>query len=264
MPTTFVRDLSVHYEEAGPAGGVPVLLVHGLGSSSALWAGVLPRLAALGYRVVAADCRGHGATSKPPGPYSIDQMADDWAALQAALRLPPAHWVGVSMGGAIALAAALRHPALVRSLALVDTWARTDADFAALLHARLAALDAGGPDAYAEYAFPQVYSDGYRRAHPEALDLYRDRVRQLVPPALRAAVGALLGHDVEARLGEIRVPTTVLVGEADALLPPRHSQAVASGIPGARLVRFPDVGHLPMVEAPDAFLDALAAHLRGA
>jgi 3-oxoadipate enol-lactonase len=262
MPFVSIRDLKTAYETRGPAGGAPVLLIHGLGNSSLVWADTARRLAEAGYLAVAADCRGHGATSKPEGPYLIEHMADDWAFLHAALGLSPAHWVGSSMGGAIAMALALRHPERVRSLALVDTWPRTDAAFARLLRERLAVLETKGPDAYARLAYPQVYGEAYRRAHPEAFEAFRARVAKADARALREAILALGRHDLDGRLGAIRAPTTVMVGDADTLLPPRHSGAIAAAVPGARLVRFAGVGHMPMVEAPTEFLGALLDHLR--
>jgi pimeloyl-ACP methyl ester carboxylesterase len=262
MPTAPVRDIEMAYDAAGPAGGLPILLVHGLGNSSLVWQGAAAGLAAAGHRAVTGDCRGHGATSKPDGPYAIEQMADDWAALHAHLGLAPAHWVGSSMGGAIAMAAALRHPARVSSLVLVDTWPKTDAAFAAVLAERLRVLGTEGIDAYARLAYPQAFGEAHRAAHPEAYEGYRARVAQTDQRALALAVAALERHDLLARLPEIRVPTTVMVGEADTLLPPRHSETIAARVPGARLVRFPGVGHLPMLEAPDAFLREMLDHLR--
>lgn len=261
MATVKVRDLEMAYTLSGPDGGAPVLLIHGLGNSSLVWADTAPVLAAAGFRVVAADCRGHGLSSKPAGPYAIEQMADDWAGLHGHLGLAPAHWVGSSMGGAIAMAAALRHPGRVRSLALVSTWGRTDRAFADILAARVAALQGQGIEAYARLAFPQAFGERYRRAHPDAFEAYRSRVAQVDVPALEAAVGALERHDVAARLKEIGVPTTVMVGDEDALLPPRYSEALAAAIPGARLVRFPGAGHLPMIEAAADFQRALLGHL---
>ena len=264
MPTAPVRDIEMAYEAAGPTGGAPVLLLHGVGNSSLVWRQTAAGLAAAGYLAIAADSRGHGASSKPDGPYSIEQMADDWAALHAHLGLAPAHWVGSSMGGAIAMAAALRHPDRVASLVLVDTWPKTDAAFAAVLAERLRVLREEGIDAYARLAYPQAFGAAYRAAHPEAYEGYRARVAQTDQRALAFAVRALEHHDVLGRLDEIRVPTTVVVGEADTLLPPRHSEAIAAAIPGARLVRFPDIGHLPMLETPEAFLRELLDHLRRA
>jgi 3-oxoadipate enol-lactonase len=264
MPTAPIRDLKMAYDSRGPAAGPPVLLVHGLGNSSLVWADTTRRLAEAGYRAVVGDCRGHGATSKPRGPYAVELMADDWAFLHAWLGLPPAHWVGASMGGAVALAAALRHPARVRSLVLVDSWARTDAEFARVLRERLATLDAQGLEAYARLAYPQAYGEPFRRAHPEAFEAFRARVLRSDVPALREAILALERLDLSADLGRVRAPTTVIVGEVDALLPPRHSEAIADAVPGARLVRLPGVGHLPMVESFGDFLGALLDHLKRA
>jgi pimeloyl-ACP methyl ester carboxylesterase len=266
MPTELIDDLQLHYLEAGPRRGTPVMLVHGLGGSCALWTETLDALAAAGYRAVAVDCRGHGESGKPAGPASIGQMTEDVVALHRSLALEPAHWVGSSMGGAISMTAALTHPEQVRSLALADTWARSDPEFLALLDQRLAALDGPEPalEAYARVAFPQAHGERFRRTHPDAFAAYRARIALSDRPSLRAAMGALRGYDIDARLGQIRVPTTVMVGEADTLTPPRHAERIAAGIPFAKLVRFPEAGHLPMVEAHADFWRALQEHLSAA
>ena len=122
MPAIRLGDVTLHYEARGP-GGAPIVLLHGLGSSSADWALQLPVLAAR-HRVLAPDLRAHGRSSRPPARLTVDAMAGDVAALLAALDSPPAHVVGLSLGGCVALVLALDHPARVRSLTLVNTFAR--------------------------------------------------------------------------------------------------------------------------------------------
>src|SRR5215218_7951709 len=118
MPMITLNGLDVFYETRGS--GDPVLLVHGLGSSTEDWE---PQVDALAreFTVVAYDVRGHGRTGKPGGRYTVSQFADDAAALIAALGLGPVHVIGLSMGGMIAFQLAADHPALVRSLVIVNS-----------------------------------------------------------------------------------------------------------------------------------------------
>jgi pimeloyl-ACP methyl ester carboxylesterase len=120
MPFAPVNNINLRYEVTG--GGPAVVFLHGLGSSADDWALQVPEFAKQ-FRVVTLDMRGHGA-SKARGGYSIEQMADDVAKLLRQLGLPPAHIIGLSMGGCVAIALGIHHAESVRSLALVNTFAR--------------------------------------------------------------------------------------------------------------------------------------------
>src|SRR5262249_7867601 len=123
MPAIALADVSLHYETRGPEQGAPIVLLHGLGSSSSDWALQLPPLAAR-RRGIAPDLRGHGRSSRPRGRLTVASMSDYVARLLAALGAPPAHVVGLSLGGCVALALALDRPDRVRSLTLVNAFAR--------------------------------------------------------------------------------------------------------------------------------------------
>lgn len=258
MPQVSVNNVAIHYTESGQ--GTPLLLLHGLGGSHEIWLPVIPELAK-SHRVVAADHRGHGASAKPRGSYSIRLFAEDWLALMGALGIDRAHILGLSMGGAIAMRLGAEHSERVRSLALVDTWAFPHPDFLALLRQRLEALGTGDLAAYAEAAIPQLYSSEFVRANPKALADYRARVTSLDLGTLRSSVQACIDHDMQGRLQTIKAPTLVLVGSEDRLLPPFHSEYLQRSIPGARLSVIKGSGHFPHLERPREFLQALTEFL---
>ncbi len=118
MPLASVNDVELYYESRGV--GAPVVVVGGLGLDVSEMTGLTEPLAHR-FRVLAVDNRGVGRSSKPPGPYSIDQMADDLAALLDAIGVTRTHVLGISMGGRIAMSLALRRPELVDRLVLVPT-----------------------------------------------------------------------------------------------------------------------------------------------
>jgi len=252
----------IAWREAGA--GPLVLFLHGLGMTRT---GFDPQLRALapGYRCVAWDVPGYGASPPLAGGLTFPGLADAVTRLLDALEADAAHLVGLSFGGQIALHAALRHPARVRSLALLDTSPAfgldgTDPD--EWRRERLAALDGGATvDAMAEPVLrsvmgPDVADDALRAAVASMLR---------VPVAgLRAAVACLPTHDVRAELGRIAVPTLVVVGELDRETPPAYAEALAEGIPGARLEVVPGAGHITNLEAPDAVTALLRAHLERA
>jgi pimeloyl-ACP methyl ester carboxylesterase len=235
--------------------GPDVLLIAGLGDTVESWQHQLDGLADR-YRLTAFDNRGAGRTPLPRGPLSVEAMADDAAALLEALEVPAAHVAGFSMGSAIAQELALRHPGLVRSLVLVGTYARGDALFRSqLAFWRWLAEAAPSERAFFEAFYTWVYTP---RAHADGT------VDQIVEEALafphqqsleafQAQVDACLAHDTAGRLGRIAVPTLVLAGELDTILPPRCGRAVAAEIPNARFELMPGEAHQPFQEVPDAF-----------
>jgi pimeloyl-ACP methyl ester carboxylesterase len=235
--------------------GPDVLLIAGLGDPAEAWQPQLDGLADR-YRVTAFDNRGVGRSPLPDGPISVATMADDAAAVLRALGVPSAHVAGFSMGSAIAQELALRHPALVRSLVLVSTYARPDDLFRSQLRFwRWLAEVAPSERAFLEAFFTWVYTP---RAHADGT------VQQILEEALayphqqsvaafQAQVDACLAHDTARRLSQILVPTLVLAGEFDTILPPRFGRSVAAEIPNARFEVMPCEAHQPFQEIPDQF-----------
>jgi pimeloyl-ACP methyl ester carboxylesterase len=244
-------DLWVERRGRGP----DVLLIAGLGDPAEAWQAQLDGLADR-YRLTAYDNRGVGRTPLPGGPLSAAGMADDAAALLRALDVPAAHVAGFSMGSAIAQELAIRHPALVRSLVLMSTYARPDA----LLRSqfdfwRWLADAAPSAPAFFEAFFTWVYTP---RAHADgSVDRMVEEAlafpHQQAVEAFQAQVDACRGHDTADRLARIAAPTLVLAGELDIVVPPRLGRLVAEAIPGARFEVMPGEAHQPFQEIPDRF-----------
>lgn len=229
MPGVQVNDISMYYERHGE--GEPLVLIGGLGLDLSEWGSIVPWLAQR-YHVVAFDNRGVGRTDKPDRPYSIEMMAEDTAGLMQALGVQRAHIVGVSMGGRIALALALKHPELVNKLALVSTGARVARRRWRL---RLMGLLRNVPL--------------FRSAYPQPRYAY---LRQL------QASGAYNGTD---RLPEIHLPTLILHGKKDKTAPYALAEEMRAGIAGSKLIAFAG-GHIFFfLRERQAFLEALAAFL---
>lgn len=261
MPYVLVDGLRLHYlaQGFGPA----VVLIHGLGSCAEDWSLLQTPTLSQRYRVLMPDLRGHGRSDKPPGPYTIPQMADDIAGFLNALGTDSAHVIGLSLGGAVAQALAVRHPERVRSLVLVNTfaylrpkgwaeWRTTVIRIGALLvnlalHARREA----------EELFPRPGQAGLRRVAYQ-------RLCANDPDAYRAAMMAAARYDGRRDLGRIRAPTLVVAGSEDTVVPLRAKKELAAGIPGARLVVIPHSGHATPTDQPVRFnrlvLDFLGEH----
>lgn len=251
--------LSMFCVEAGS--GPPVVLLHGLGWDSSLWFPTLAQLAGR-HRAIAADARGHGDSDKPPGPYSIAQFAEDWAGLLDHLRVRDATLVGLSQGGMVAQALAINRPDLVARLVLVATSCRSHPDSKSNMEARITALADAGAQAAAQVAAESIFSAAWQRQHPEELARFLHWRCLASTEPLLAAMRAVYGYDVSPGLPGIRVPTLIIAGTGDTLIPPEASRQIADLIPGAELHLLADVGHIIPVEAPVAFARLLQDFLQ--
>ncbi|MEJ5309853.1 MAG: alpha/beta hydrolase [Anaerolineae bacterium] len=253
MPSIDLSDiLCLHYEEVNPDGSPPVLLLHGLGSVGADWQSQFAALAQAGYRVLAPDLRGFGRSSAPPE-VSIQAMAQDMALFLERVEAVPAHVVGLSLGGTVALQLALDHPEMVRRLALVNTLARLR--FPSLgdrlyFLARAILTRFLGPERQAEMVARRLFPRPEQQALREGIIR---RISQTNPYAYRSAMRSLLQFDVTARLSELRMPVLVVTGAEDTTIPMPVQQTLAQGIPGARHVVVEKSGHGIIVDNPDAF-----------
>jgi pimeloyl-ACP methyl ester carboxylesterase len=266
MPYAVINKIRMHYEVAGQ--GAPVLLVNGLGSPAVDW-GLQVKALTPHFQVVTFDNRGIGETDLPPEPvYTVGQMADDAAALLKQLRISRAHVVGVSMGGTVALELALKHPRLVRSLVLASTWVRGDARFLHTIESWMSlAFRVPVEERYRYVFYPWLFT-------PEFFDT-KENVEAAFQRALayphrtkaeaieRQARGILAWNGTRVkRLGGIKVPTLVIVGEDDILTPPAFGRALARAIRRARLSVLPG-GHGVFIEQAEAFNRATVRFLRG-
>lgn len=266
-------DVDLALLEAGE-GGRPLLLVHGFGGAKEDFADHVDSLAERGWHVVAPDLRGHGASDGPPGEegYSLDVFADDLEALVDRLGWTDATLLGHSMGGMVAQVLVLRAPTAWRGLVLMDTGhGRFEVEPEALALGLSIVREKG----LAEYA-RLLTEVGDPLENPAAERVLRERpgyqefcdAKMLAcSPDMYAAMMEQLTslEDRLPRLGELTLPTLVLVGEYDRpFLDP--SRAMCDALPDARFVLIADAGHSPQFEAPEpwiraveGFLDELAA-----
>ncbi len=190
-----VNGVRLHYRLRGS--GPPLLLICGLGMQKEFW--LTQRSLARRFTMVAYDNRGWGLSSRPRGPYTVRQLAEDAVGLMDALSLPKAHLLGVSLGGMVAQEVALGWPERVERLVLASTAGR------------------------ALHTFPPAF-------HGRAIEAWWD-LRGFV-----AQASAYLGFNALDRVRAIRAPTLVVAGSRDRTLPAEHGRALAERIPGARLL----------------------------
>jgi 3-oxoadipate enol-lactonase len=215
------------------------------------------------FRVVRMDVRGHGKSEVTPRPYSLDQLADDARDVLDALGIDKAHWVGLSMGGMIGQAFALRHPTRLRRLVLANTTSSYGAEGPKMWEARAKAVTEGGMAAIKDFAMARYFSDEFRAREAALVASVGDRFLATPAQGYIGCCDAIRGLDFTSRLGRIEAPTLVIAGEKDLGTPVSMSQAIASAIPRARLAIIPGAAHLSAVENPGAFNELVAAFLAG-
>jgi pimeloyl-ACP methyl ester carboxylesterase len=254
------------YEAHGE--GDPLLLIMGLAADSTAWLFQVPELARH-YRTIVFDNRGVGRSSKPRGPYTIHEMADDAAGLLDVIGIERAHVVGVSMGGMIAQELTLRHPKRVRGLVLGCTFPEPDAEAErqrqfslARFGGRVTAsgeteidVSAVDPLMLFQHLLPRVFNQSFiDRELPKLLQIFGGALQYgFSLEAILGQVEAIMGHRATDRLREITAPTLVITGDADLLVSPANSDVLARSIPGAKLVKIPGGSHGFNFETPDVF-----------
>lgn len=243
------------------ASGPPILMLHPLALSGAVWDLAAAFLGGA-HRVVAMDARGHGDSGWDRRPFTIADLAGDAAAVIEELDLGPAHVVGLSMGGSTAVVLAETRPDLVDGLVLADTTACYGPGRRDTWAERANKAVAVSREKQLEFQVDRWFSEDFRRRDPDGVERVAEIFRLTDSRAHAAASTALGDLDATASLGEIRARTLVLAGDQDYATPPAMAQTLATGIPGAELCILPDTRHLSLIERPDTW-PLIAHHLSG-
>jgi 3-oxoadipate enol-lactonase len=257
-----VGSIELDYERTGS--GPPLLAIMGMSGTSLHWGE--PFLGPLRehFDVIAYDHRGVGASSRLEGELTTAQMAEDAAGLLTALELDSAHVLGISMGGMVAQELALAHPDRIRTLTLGCTYCGGEGSALAAPQAlqRLTEAMMSGDRARALRAgweidvSPTMAADAEAYARFEAI-AHR---RAVALPVIMAQMQACAAHNTNARLGDLKMPTLVIHGTADELLPVQNGRLIASRIPGSQLEILDGIGHLFFWERPERSAELIRTH----
>lgn len=253
--------LLMAYEDS--ADRVPVLWIHGYPLSALLWEFQVTELADIA-RQITPDLRGHGRTDPTPPPYGMGQFADDCMHLLDHLGFEgPVVIGGLSMGGYVALDICRRYPDRVAGLILSSTRAGADsAEGKAGRDAAAAAAREKGVAAIVEGMLPKLLAPGTVAEQPELVDFVREMMLETSVDGVVGALAAMRDRvDSTGDLAGFDVPALVLHGAEDALIPVSEAELLAGSLPDAELVIIPEAGHLPNLEQPDAFNDAVRLFL---
>lgn len=256
MPFTVCPDTRIHYTVTGS--GPPIILGHSFLCSGDMWAPQVGPLAEA-HTVINVDARGHGESDPAPPGSTLEDMLGDMIGVLEDLGVESAVWGGLSMGGMVAMRAALEAPERVDALMLLDTDAgvedtKTKREYRFLL----LILRVVGIWPVLGQVTKLMLGRTTRRENREVVADYRKRFRAIhVPSILSMAPGIFNRDDVGPRLAEIDVPALVLVGAEDVALPPERARRISEGLTDATYVEIEGAGHLSTVEKPEAVTRAM-------
>jgi pimeloyl-ACP methyl ester carboxylesterase len=268
MPTTERDGVTLAYERAGPGDAGTVVFLEGLGYGRWMWQWQAEPLREAGYGTVLPDNRGTGESDAPEGPYTIEGMVADLEAVLADAGVGSAHVVGASMGGMIAMAYVDAYDR-AESLSLLCTSHGGEEAVPTPPETRERMFET--PEGADErelirHRMAPAMTEGFREANPDLIERIVDwRLASDAPPHAREAqAAAVAGFDASDRLGGIDVPTLVVHGTDDRVLPVENGRQLAAAIPDAELVLVEGAPHLVFVEHADEVTARLRRFLDGA
>ncbi|RXZ79691.1 alpha/beta fold hydrolase [Paenibacillaceae bacterium] len=254
MPVVQANGIELHYTERGT--GEPLVLLMGLGGDGSLWEEHVQAYERH-FRCILVDNRGAGRSAKPEGPYTTAMMAEDTLGMMDALGIESAHVSGISMGSAIAQEMALAAPQRIRSLTLNCSWMSCDAYTEAIFKTFRAAYGNLRPDDFARLLQLIIYTPQFHANQAERLAAAREEAQssaeRMPAHAFQAQCDACMSHHTTDRLGAIKVPVLLTVGDRDMFTPLALSQAIAAQLPHARLEVFEGSGHTHHWDAIERF-----------
>jgi pimeloyl-ACP methyl ester carboxylesterase len=250
MPSVQANNIEIYYEVQGE--GEPLVLIPYLAADQACYAFQVPEYAEH-FTCYTVDLRGAGLSGKPEGTYTTELFADDIAAFMGAAGIDSAHVSGLSLGAAVGMWLAAKHPPLVKSLSLHSAWTATDPFLRVVVEGwrtMAKALDSV-TDMVIQGVFPWCFTPELYAAKPEYIDALADFVRGRPMPPVDAFLRqseAVLSHDATAVLGQIQAPTQITFGQHDAATSTRFAGPLHDAIKDSELVVFEDCAHAPIYE----------------
>ena len=237
-----------------------VVMSHSLACNASMWdeqVAVLKR----SFRVLRFDTRGHGASDAPAGAYTLEMLSEDLLALLDGLGITSAHYVGLSMGGMIGMTFALKHPGRFSSLVLCDTSSRVPPEAGPVWDGRIKTAAEQGMEPLVEPTLQRWFTEPFYKSSKAMMARIGQMIRSTPAAGYIGCCHAIPRINLTDRLGAIKCPVQVIVGDQDVGTPVAMSQAIQNAIPGSELVVIPSASHLSNLEQPQAFNNALTDFL---
>jgi len=263
MPKARISNITMNYDQQG--GGEPLLLIPYLAADHACYAFQVADYAKR-FTCISVDLRGTGESDKPDGAYSTETLADDVAALMQAIGVENAQVAGLSLGAAVGMWLAAKHPERVKSLSLHSPWPKSDPYVKSIVSGWQVMARALNdmPETIIQGIFPWCFTPELYAQKPDYIqalcDFVRSRPRQPVDAFIRQS-DAVIGHDALAQLGKIRAPTQITFGGRDLVTSTRFVEPLTNGIRDSEVHVFDDCSHAPLYENVAAFNEKTLAFL---
>ncbi len=257
MPILSCPGYDIHYSLSGSPGAPLLVLSNSLGADHRMWTSQIVEYARR-FRLLRYDNRGHGQSTAPDAPYSLEEVANDAGQLLDHLGVRSAHFCGLSLGGMVGMWLATHRPALIQKLVLCNTSAllgpRENWD------ARIAAVKEGGMQAIVKATMERWFTEGFRNSSPNVIAQVEQSFLNVSVEGYTGCCAAIRDMDQRAAISRISAPTLVIAGTHDPATPPAMGRSIAETIPGARYVELP-AAHLSNIEAASAFNQAVVEFL---
>lgn len=250
MPKIEANGIQIYYELHGPEDGEVIVLSNGVMMSTAAWF-YQTRMLQKHMRVLLYDCRGMWQSDHPEGPYSMEQHADDLAALLNELRISSAHIAGISYGSEVSMAFAVKYPKMTKSLIVIDGVSEIDPILRALSLPWLIAAERKDPEMLLRTSVGLNYSNGYISANQAAIDTSIPRIGMLDFKSFENLMHAFYDLDLTESLSAVKAPTLIIVGEDDMIKGRKYSKIIADKIRHSEYVIVPDSGHAICLDKPE-------------
>ena len=257
MPFAEINGAQMHYELSGPASAPVLMFSNSLGTNLTMWT---PQVEALGdqYRILRSDTRGHGQSAVTPGPYKISQLADDALGLLDRLGIEKVSFCGLSMGGMIGMTLSLRVPERIRKVVLCCTAAKLGSNES--WNGRIATVRKDGMSAVTDAVLERWYTPAFRGTASDAIRWTKQMLLSTAADGYIANCEAIRDEDLREAITGIKIPTLILMGKHDPVVPLADGRFMAERIRGAKYIELP-AAHIANIEASDLFTKELATFL---
>jgi len=250
MPKVNANNMMMNYEQQGA--GDPLILIPFLTADNACYTLQVAEYSKH-FTCISLDLRGTGESDRPEGDCSTEVLADDVAAFMRALGIRKAHISGLSLGAAIGMWLAAKHPDMVASLSLHSGWSKTDPFLSTVIEGFQVMAKAVGsvPQMVILALFPWCLTPELYAAKPDYIKSLADFVRSRPAQSIESFMqhsNAVIAHDAEAQLGRIKAPTLITFGRRDVATSTRFADRMKGGIRNSELLIFEDCAHAPIYE----------------
>ena len=262
MPIFTHHHVDFFYEIKGdPTASTTVLFLNGVMASTSSWVNQLPPFEAQGFRIVLHDFRGQLKSTKPKGPYTFAQHANDVIALMDHLQINQAHIIGTSYGGEVGLKLTIDHPARILSLSVIDSVSELDDSLRNTVSQWIDAAQTKHGETFFNRMMPSIYSPDFITKNGEMLSQRAKAMNAIGPDYFDGQITLyktfLNDVTMTQDLHRITCPTLILCGEEDTLKPLKFSAIMAHAIPNSEYLTIPDCGHVAIFEKPHELNSAL-------